>query len=503
MFDFFRRKKTPPPVVAKRPQALIGDTVQELRAKYDAIAITESNAIRWSNADALSPNLSNSAFVRHKLRRSARYERANNSYLAGLVETVAADTVSTGPKLRVISEDGERAKTLENLWLDWSEEINLPSLLRTARKAKMVDGECFFVMRTNRANKIASLDLALYEADQFTDGGQTDGSLLYDGVEFDASGNRIFYWMLKNHPGDGYANSGSPADYYRIPASHVIHYYRTDRPGQIRGVPEVTPAIPLFAQLRDYTLAVIGAAQTAASFAAVLANKGGMPSPSNGSFDAFDKLILERGTATILPPGYELGQITAQQPCTTYAAFKNEILKEIARCLCVPACVAQGDSSGYNYASGRLDYQVYHREITVERREIDILILNRVFQDFFTELVIRRSIDFFDFNWEFGWPGFEHVDPGKEASAAKTNLGILNTTLSDLWGAKGENWRDKIKQCAAEKQFCEANGIDYYALILAISGGSKPSPNAGSNAADTDTDTDTETETEPKLQKAG
>ena len=59
-------------------------------------------------------------------------------------------------------------------------------------------------------------------------------------------------------------------EFDRIAAEAVIHWFRADRPGQHRGLPEITPALPLFAQLRRYTLAVIGAAETAADFAAVL-----------------------------------------------------------------------------------------------------------------------------------------------------------------------------------------------------------------------------------------
>ena len=45
-----------------------------------------------------------------------------------------------------------------------------------------------------------------------------------------------------------------------VPAGSMIHYLRTDRSEQSRGIPEITPALPLFAQLRRYTLAVIAAA---------------------------------------------------------------------------------------------------------------------------------------------------------------------------------------------------------------------------------------------------
>ena len=72
--------------------------------------------------------------------------------------------------------------------------------------------------------------------------------------------------------------------------------------------------------------------------------------------------------ATTLPDGWKLGQIKAEQPGTSYAEFKREILNEIARCLNMPYNIAAGDSSDYNYASGRLDHQTYYRAIRIEQQ---------------------------------------------------------------------------------------------------------------------------------------
>ncbi len=55
-----------------------------------------------------------------------------------------------------------------------------------------------------------------------------------------------------------------------ISADQILHVYRKDRPQQLRGVPRTTPALPLFAYLRRYTLASVDAAETAADFAAIL-----------------------------------------------------------------------------------------------------------------------------------------------------------------------------------------------------------------------------------------
>ncbi len=55
--------------------------------------------------------------------------------------------------------------------------------------------------------------------------------------------------------------------------------------------------------------------------------------------------------------GWKIGQVRAEQPTTAYGDFKHEIINEIARPLQMPFNVAAGNSSGYNYVSGRLDHQ--------------------------------------------------------------------------------------------------------------------------------------------------
>ena len=97
-----------------------------------------------------------------------------------------------------------------------------------------------------------------------------------DGVVFDSAGNPVEYHILKRHPGE--SASGLNRDYDRLPASSVVHWFRCDRPGQARGIPDIMPALPLFAQLRRFTLAVLAAAETAADFAGILYTDA----PANG-----------------------------------------------------------------------------------------------------------------------------------------------------------------------------------------------------------------------------
>jgi len=94
------------------------------------------------------------------------------------------------------------------------------------------------------------LDVRLVEADRVTNPDlKLATTNAIDGIEFDRHGNPLRYFVLRQHPGG--KTYLTPIDAYdRIPAEAMIHWFRPDRPGQHRGIPEITPALPLFAQLR-------------------------------------------------------------------------------------------------------------------------------------------------------------------------------------------------------------------------------------------------------------
>ena len=337
---------------SKPVRAFQPSTVRVVRARYDAAVTTDDNRRHWANADGLSPNASNSAEVRRILRNRARYETANNSYARGIVLTLAHDVVGTGPRLQMLTGDSEANRRIEQAFMHWARSVHLAEKLRTMRMARATDGESFAVLTNNpRLTAEVQLDLRLIEADQVTTPDLDRlSTIAVDGIVFDGSGNPIEYHILRNHPGDSFYSARS--DYERIPASSVLHWFRADRPGQTRGIPDIMPALPLFAQLRRFTLAVLAAAETAADFAGILYTDA----PANGEADAaepFEPIELEKRALVTMPGGWKMAQMQAEQPATTYKEFKQELLNEIARCLNMPQNVALCNSSQYNYASGR------------------------------------------------------------------------------------------------------------------------------------------------------
>ena len=168
----------------------------------------------------------------------------------------------------------------------------------------MVDGEAFAMLITNPRLPGVQLDLRLVEAEMVSTPANVvssvtpDGSIV-DGLEFDVVGNVIAYRVLSYHPGSNFhVNS---LEYQRVPAAQMVHWFRPIRPGQHRGMPEVTPALRLFAQLRRYTEAVCAAAETAADFAGFLRTNS--PAAEVDEVEAFAEMPIEKRAMVTLQIG--------------------------------------------------------------------------------------------------------------------------------------------------------------------------------------------------------
>lgn len=443
--DLFKGKQQP------RPAA-----VPVVRGKFDAAEKGDDHR-HWANADAFAADAALSPSVRRTLRNRARYERANNSYLAGISSTLANDLIGTGPRLQLDIGDTDLAREVERLFFDWGWAIDLPAKLRTMREALVTDGEAFALMITNPRMVGVTLDVRLVEAEMVATPTEamphtiTPEGNIVDGVEFDQIGNVVAYQVLNFHPGSNFRVN--TLEFQRVPAAQMVHWFKPVRPGQHRGVPEVAPALKLFGQLRRYTEAVIAAAETAADFAAFIHSNS--PAAEVDEIDAFAALEISKRTLTTLPEGWDISQLKAEQPTSTYKDFKREILNEIARCLQLPYNVAALDSSSYNYASGRMDHQVHAMNQRVERDQVERTMLDRLLAAWVNEASLAGILpaglpDFSEWNWGWVWDGKEHVDPTKEAAAAETRLRTHTTTLAAEYARQGKRWDVELRQRAAE-----------------------------------------------------
>ena len=444
-----------------------------VRATFDTAYTTTQNRRHWAHADFLSANAAARPDVRRVIRNRARYEVANNSYARGMILTLANDVIGTGPRLQMLLSqysDGENdgGKNVNGLiereFAAWAKAVDLPGKLRTMRMSRAQDGEAFGLLHTNMAlDHPVKLDLKLIECDQVsTPMMSLPTPTFVDGIVLDQAGNPVQYHVLKYHPGDFLHTM--PLKYDTIPAAFVIHWFRKDRPGQSRGLPDIMPALPLFAQLRRYTLAVISAAESAANIA-IFMKTSAPPGGEAADVPPNSTMEFEPNMAVFGPEGWEPSQIKAEQPATTYEMAKREFLNEIARCLNMPYNIAAGNSSGYNYSSGRLDHQTYYKSIRVEQAHLEAVALDRILCAWLEEAVRVFDIDLPDVGelsrmpHQWFWDGHEHVDPAKEANAQTQRLASNTTTLATEFARQGKDWETELRQRAREVALMKELGL--------------------------------------------
>lgn len=428
-----------------------------VQARYDAAQTTPLNQRHWAQADWLSADAALHPGIRRTLRTRARYEASNNSYLAGMLSTLATDLVGTGPRLQLsvpgVEPEDDRVRAVEDNVHEWSLAIDLAAKLRVMRIARAVDGEAFAIKATNRRMRGVQLDVRLVEADQVANPTWILELGAIDGLRLDADGNVAQWHILRHHPGSltWASNQGDWVD-----ADRVLHWAHRTRPGQHRGVGEIVPALELFAMLRRYTLATVTAAETAADFAALIHTNTPGTDSGAAALPEWDTMPIVRGMAMALPDGWDATQMKPEHPTTTFDSFERRLLNQISRCLNLPYIVAALDSSQANYSSMRGDYLVYRKSVACLRADLERQVLDPLVHDWLDEAALVPRLlpnglpPVAEWNWRWIWQGWEHVDPTKEATAQTERLKNHTTTLADECSSLGRDWRQVLRQRAAE-----------------------------------------------------
>lgn len=455
----------------RTPKKADGGSAPILRSKYDAAQTTPENRRHWQEADGLSAAAANSPDVRRVLRERARYERDNDPHLNGLTKTLAHDLVGTGPRLQlqVGEEHTDAARKLEASFAAWAKAIGLAEKLRIMHEARPVDGESFGMFVTNdQVGHPVKLDLRTIESEQIASPmlHRDANGHFTDGIEYDTAGNPTAYHLLKYHPGHfgRFGQIGLPTEFDRIPARQIVHWFRPSRPGQLRGVSELAACLPIGAQTRRYASAVLTAAEFAAMIAGVMTTDG-TAGGQGADFKDMQEIELNRGALLSLPAGWKADQFEAKHPTGTYKEFADSKRNEIARPVLAPFNVISGNSSGYNYSSGRLDHVPYHRIVWIERDRFRDRVIDRLFRAWLEEAalvgIVPAELPPVDqWVWDWHWDGFASIDPNKDAQAVELRLRLNLTTLSEECAAEGKNWRDVVDQRAVERAYMKSKGID-------------------------------------------
>lgn len=437
-------------------------TPNTVRLVYDAARTTPSNEHLWPVLSLASADSVLSADTRRQIRARARAEAANNSYVRGIVDSIANYLIGDGPQLAPKSSSRSVNNWLTREFRAWARAVRLADKLRTMRMAQAVDGEAFAIKQHNPSLATpVKIDFRPIEADLVCDpwfAARPVTPQSADGIEYDALGNVVAYHIAASHPGDG-----APLRWTRVAASRVLHLYQEQRPDQSRGVSELASSLHIWAMLRQYTMAVVSSAEIAARHAIVLKTTAPPDEIEDLTRSDFPRIRLSADAFTPLPLGYDAVQLKAEQPTSTYAETVKQMLCEACRCMGVPRNLASGDSSDSNFASGRLDHQAFLKKLEVERERVARIILDDLVREWLAEarLIPGYAPLLLDEApaYEWAWPGVEHQDPQKESNAQLTRLTSLTSNLAIEYARTGRDWRAELTQIAQERELMRELGL--------------------------------------------
>ncbi len=335
---------------------------------YDA-ATPGNRASSWrpmsSDADGAAARRARLAYVARDMIRNtpfalrAQQVITNNVVGDGIIWKVKAQDAATVQDLRATMK-----RHFDTTAIDADARSNLYGLQRLALNAVVDAGEVF--IRRRRRERSDGLPLPfqvqLMEADYLDtskDGPLPDGNLVREGIEFDRIGRRVAYWMYNEHPGASYPmRSGWSSR--RIAASEIIHLYRQDRPGQMRGVSWFAPIALSLQDLGDHQDAQLMRQKIAACFAAFRV----APDEEKADSDVPGlAATIQPGTIQNLAPGEDI-RFAVPPGVESYDEFTRSVLRSIAAGLGVTYEALSGDLSRVNFSSARMGRMEMDRNIS-------------------------------------------------------------------------------------------------------------------------------------------
>lgn len=405
------------------------------------------------------------------LRERSRDLARNDAYVSRAVQLIRTNVVGLGIRPQL---DGD--SELEQIWRRWAETTacdadgchDLYGLQGLVMRAVAESGEVLVRMRPRRASDglPVPLQLQVLESDHLDtskDGPATKaGHRWIQGIEVDAVGRRTGYWLHRTHPGD--QNRVSVETSVFVPAASVLHIYRMDRPGQMRGIPWAAPVAIRARELKDYEDAQLLRQKLAACYVAFVHQPIEDVDASDlvGGKDSEELGVdfLEPGTVVDLPVGKDV-KLSSPPAVQNYDEFVVRQLRAVAVGLGVSYEALTGDYSKTNFSSGRMGHIEFGRNLDVWQHTIMIAQFCRPIFSWFQLSALMQGAEMPDARPNWVTPRREMIDPTREvpATVAKIRGGTL--TLSDAIRAEGKDPEEVFAARAAEIKRMRELGLIY------------------------------------------
>ena len=311
------------------------------------------------------------------MRDRHRYMVRNNPWAARAVQAIVTNTVGFG----ITGDLARRGRKVPQYLKDrWAAYCDTPSLVDAygqhdiyglqsiAMRTIAESGECLAV-RIRRRGAFSKIKLLEPDhLDHETQGDLPDGGRIIQGVEYNAQDEIVAYWLFPQHPGDPHTRYFKPE---RVSARDVLHVYRADRPGQVRGVVWGHPVMVSLTDLDEYEDAYLFRQKLSNCVTGIFEDIDPIPGGMAGANETLPAEELEPGAMMHAPPGK---RVSWSNPPSAgdYGPFTKDILLRVAAGYGVSYQALTGDLSSVNFSSGRMGWVEFQRNLEAWRWQMFI-----------------------------------------------------------------------------------------------------------------------------------
>lgn len=448
--------------------------VEVLSRKYEG-ASRSRRTQNWhaSNSSANAENQNAIEILRNRSRDLVR----NNPYGARFISVISNNTVGKGIIPNIISPTEALSTRHTKLWERWAENPKFfdvdgrhtfYSMQALLMKSVVESGEVIVrLVRSSSDDAPIPFKVQILESDHLPTErffmNPVNENKIIQGIEVDGLGKAIAYHLYESHPGSLGIDttwSKTPFRTVRVPADQVAHVFKLDRPGQLRGVPWLAPAMLRLRDLDEFEDAELVRQKVAACFAAFIEDMEPPNDISTSESKEFDLEKLEPGIIEHLPPGKK---ITFGTPPPTsmsgYQQFTASILRAAAAGVGVSYEALTGDLSQVNFSSARMGWLEFQRNIDCWREHIVIPSYCEKVFSWFKEgaTLMGERVDGTYASWIT--PRREMIDPTKEVPAKIKSIRAGLETLSEAIRAQGKDPDDHFNEIKADNDKLTSLGL--------------------------------------------
>lgn len=438
----------------------------------------------WATADSINIDIQHGLA---NLRGRARELAINNEFAHRYLRLMRTNVVGPdGVLLSVQAQNTDGSMdvmndAVERHWLLWGnpDQCTVTGRMSWNKVQELVlesvarDGECLVWLRRGYEFGNYSFQLQILDADHLDENYNAetvDGNRIYQGVEVNAFGKPIAYWIWRYNPADTAGFTPRAAnERIRVLAEDILHIYDQERGSQMRGYPWLASAMTALHHIGKYREAELINARIASSKQVYYKQQEDVGFGDDDEVDDYGNVTFESnpGSHEILPRGWSIEKIDWTAPNQSLADFQKVVLRGAAAGLGVSYNSIASDLESVNYSSARFG----GLEDQAQFRSIQKWFINAFIKPVYEEWLKMQLLTN---NWGLNIPAnkfvkftavryhprsWQSVDPAKDIRADVEALNNSLTSWSDVIAKSGRDPDEVFLQIAKDKERMAALGI--------------------------------------------